>query len=111
MGIGCLVHDIKDIGCGPGHSIPEIMIVSPPPLLDEMNEWNSIFADAPEKSRELSLQYETMADSLEVHFFDAGSVVTCNEADGFHIDDKGHKLLGTALAQEIEAIGWTNDDG
>lgn len=47
-----------------------------------------------------------MADSLEAHFFDAGTVCQCSPADGFHIDEDAHRLLGEALAQEVLAIGW-----
>lgn len=107
MGIGCLVYDIKELAPGPGGSTPEIMIVAPPPMQDDVKEWKSIFAGAPEKSRLLALEFEVLADSLELHFFDAGSVVSCSEADGFHIDAEAHRLLGTALARAVDAIGWS----
>ena len=108
MGIGCLVHDIRGLSPGPlGHD-PEIMIVAPPPMLDDVKEWEAIFSGAQEKSRRLALAFEVMADSLEAHFFDAGSVCQCSPADGFHIDAEAHKQLGEALAQEVIAIGWGN---
>jgi lysophospholipase L1-like esterase len=107
MGIGCLVYDIKELAPGPGGTTPEIMIVAPPPMQDDVKEWKSIFAGAPEKSRLLALEFEVLADSLELHFFDAGSVVSCSEADGFHIDAEAHRLLGTALARAVDAIGWS----
>ncbi len=111
MGIGCLVHDIKELTPGPGGTVPEIMIVSPPPMLDDLREWESIFSGGQAKSRRLALEFEIIADSLEVHFFDAGSVVTCSPADGFHLDGEAHRALGMALAREVEAIGWTNERG
>jgi lysophospholipase L1-like esterase len=106
MGIGCLVHDIKELLPGPGGTCPEILVISPPPMLDDIKEWEQIFKDAPPKSRELALAFEIIADSLEVHFFDAGSVVACDPVDGFHINQHAHEGLGIALAREIEAIGW-----
>ncbi|WP_339765558.1 SGNH/GDSL hydrolase family protein [uncultured Hoeflea sp.] len=109
MGIGCLIHDIKELTPGPQGTVPEIMVVSPPPMLDDIKEWEPIFSGAQRKSRELALQFEIIADSLEVHFFDAGSVVECDPLDGFHINDRAHEALGVALAQEVEAIGWTRD--
>ncbi len=108
MGIGCLVYDIKELAPGRGGKVPEIMIVAPPPMRDDLREWKSIFAGGPEKSRHLALEFEILADSLEVHFFDAGSVAACSPDDGFHIDADAHRSLGIALAQEIEAIGWTD---
>jgi len=109
MGIGCLVYDIKELSPGPLGKVPEIMIVSPPPMLDDLKEWGSIFAGAPEKSRDLALAFEVMADSLEVHFFDAGSVCNCDPADGFHFGAKANANLGAALAEEIRAIGWVDE--
>ncbi|MBL8581968.1 MAG: SGNH/GDSL hydrolase family protein [Rhizobiaceae bacterium] len=109
MGVGCLVHDIKELLPGPRGTVPEIMIVSPPPMLDEIREWHSIFAGGPEKSRRLALEFEIIADSLEVHFFDAGSVVSCDPRDGFHINEEAHAALGNALAREVEAIGWPDE--
>ncbi|RVA67664.1 SGNH/GDSL hydrolase family protein, partial [Mesorhizobium sp. M7A.F.Ca.CA.001.11.2.1] len=46
MGIGCLVYDIKELAPGPGGTTPEIMIVAPPPMQDDVKEWKSIFAGA-----------------------------------------------------------------
>jgi lysophospholipase L1-like esterase len=109
MGIGCLVHDIRELSPGPGGHNPEIMVVSPPPMLDDIKEWEAIFLGAQEKSRQLALAFEVIADSLEVHFIDAGTVCRCSPADGFHIDDEAHRQLGEALAQEVLAIGWIDE--
>ena len=106
MGIGCLVHDIKELAPGPGGTCPEILVISPPSMLDDIKEWEQIFKSAPPKSRELALEFEIIADSLEVHFFDAGSVAKCDPLDGFHINQNAHEGLGLALAREVEAIGW-----
>lgn len=109
MGIGCLVHDIRELSPGPAGHDPEIMIVAPPPMLDDVKEWEAIFSGAQQKSRQLALAFEVMADSLEAHFFDAGTACKCSPADGFHIDEEEHHLLGEALAQEVQAIGWGNE--
>ena len=106
MGIGCLIHDICELALGPDSRTPEIMIVSPPPMLDDIKEWEQIFKHAQRKSHELALQFEIIADSLEVHFFDAGSVASCDPLDGFHINQEAHEALGVALAGEVESIGW-----
>jgi lysophospholipase L1-like esterase len=106
MGIGCLVHDIRELAPGPAGLPPEIMVVSPPPMLDDIKEWEQIFKDAQPKSRELALQFEVISDSLEVHFFDSATVARCDPLDGFHIDHEAHEQLGVALAREVGAIGW-----
>jgi lysophospholipase L1-like esterase len=109
MGISCLVHDIKELKPGPDGMMPEIIIVAPPPMLDDLKDWRKIFAGAPEKSRQLALEFEILADSLELHFFDAGSVCECDPSDGFHINQVAHEALGVALAEKVLSIGWSND--
>lgn len=106
MAIGCLVHDIRELSPGPAAHPPEIMVVSPPPMLDDLKEWENIFKGGQPKSRELAFHFEVIADSLEVHFFDAGSAIECDPKDGFHLSREAHHGLGLALAREVEAIGW-----
>ena len=65
-----------------------------------------VFAGAYEKSQALAEEYEKVADAMEVHFFDAASVVSSGTDDGFHLDLAGHARLGEALAGQIELIGW-----
>lgn len=109
MGVGVLVHDIREVAMRADGSQPEILIVSPPPMLSDLKEWEPVFAGAPEKSKRLALELERLADSLECHFFDAGSVAACHADDGFHLGADAHSALGLALAQEVEAIGWRDE--
>ena len=106
MGIGCLIHDIKELEPGWNGTVPEIMVISPPPILDDIKEWGGIFAGAQDKSHQLAHEFEVISDSLEVHFFDAGSVIASDPADGFHLSREAHATLGRAVAQEVRAIGW-----
>ncbi len=41
MGIGCLIYDIKELSPGPGGHVPEILVVAPPPMLDDLHEWRA----------------------------------------------------------------------
>ncbi|QQM30572.1 SGNH/GDSL hydrolase family protein [Martelella lutilitoris] len=106
MGVGALVSDIKALPAGINGKVPEIMIVAPPPTAMELKEWSGVFMGAQEKSRALAAEYERIAEAQEVHFFDAGLVVSSSDADGFHLDAAAHAALGKAIAEEIEAIGW-----
>lgn len=106
MGVGALVQDIKSLPAGIDAKVPEIMIISPPPVCEELKEWSSVFEGAFKKSQALAFEYERIADQLEVHFFDAGRVVSSSEVDGFHLDVSSHKKLGEALCEEILSIGW-----
>ncbi|WP_421726510.1 SGNH/GDSL hydrolase family protein [Bauldia sp.] len=106
MGMGALVLDIKAMPSGPDLRTPEIMIVAPPPILEDLKGWDAVFAGGREKSLALASEYERIAEAHEVHFFDAGAVVESSEVDGFHLDQAGHARLGAAMAEEVEAIGW-----
>lgn len=106
MAVSVLVHDIREFATRQDGSQSEIMIVSPPPMLQDLKEWGPVFAGASEKSHCLALEFERIADSLECHFFDAGSVARSHEDDGVHLGADAHLALGQALAQEVEAIGW-----
>lgn len=110
MGMGALVQDVKALPAGVDGRIPEIMIISPPPVCRNLKEWAPVFQGAYEKSWDLAVEYERVADALEIHFFDAGQVVASSEEDGFHLDKHAHRKLGEAIADEILAIGWPDLD-
>lgn len=106
MGVGALVSDIKSMPAGIDGKTPEIMIISPPPILEDLKGWDSVFDGGREKSLQFAEEFERVADAQEVHFYDAGSIVASSAVDGFHLDIAAHKTLGEAIALEIEAIGW-----
>jgi lysophospholipase L1-like esterase len=106
MGVNALVRDAKEMRPGPKSRVPEIMIVSPPPIREDLKGWESVFEQGRAKSLRLAEEYARVAEALEVHFFDAGSVVESSEIDGFHLDLPAHAALGRAIAEAIESIGW-----
>lgn len=107
MGVAALVQDIKSMPAGIDGGAPEILIVSPPPVCDNLKEWQSVFEGAQAKSHALAVEYERVAEAQEAHFFNAGLVVQSSQEDGFHLDRAAHATLGQAIVEEIEAIGWT----
>lgn len=104
MGVSALVGDIKAIRPGHELEVPEILLVSPPPILTDLRGWESVFDGGREKSLRLAEEYERVAAVHGVRFFDAGVVAESSDVDGFHLDVAGHLALGTALADEIRAI-------
>lgn len=110
-GVRALIEDIRTIGPGQDGAMPELILVSPPPILRDLRGWEPVFEDAYEKSHELAAAYESVADAMEVHYFDAGSVAKSAETDGFHLDLPGHAALGQALAEQVFLIGWPEQHG
>lgn len=101
-----LVDDIRRIGPSRDGGMPEVILVSPPPVLADLRGWEPVFENAYAKSRALAPAYEAIADAVEVHFFDAGSVAECSPVDGFHLGLDGHAKLGRAMAEQVQMIGW-----
>jgi hypothetical protein len=55
-------------------------------------------------SKELSKLYEGIANLGGAAFFDAGSVITTDGADGLHLTVEAEKKLGTAVAAKVKEI-------
>ena len=105
-GMRVLIEDIRRLDAGPGGAMPEVILVSPPPVRRDLRGWEPVFEGAYDKSRELAAAYESVADLTEVHYFDAGSVARSAEVDGFHLDQDSHAALGEAMAEQVRQIGW-----
>lgn len=104
MGVSALISDIQGIAPGRDGDVPQIILVSPPPILKDLRGWESVFQGGYEKSLRLAEEYANVADVRGVHFFDAGSVANSSDMDGFHLDVESHKALGHALAQRVTQV-------
>jgi lysophospholipase L1-like esterase len=103
-GVGVLVEMVKAAKVGRGEGVPEIVVVCPPRVRDELPSHADLFAGAPLKSRELARHYQRVATETGVRFFDAGTVVQSSEIDGFHLDPDAHAVLGRAIAAQIAQL-------
>jgi len=103
-GVGVLVTLVKTSGAGHNEGVPEILVISPPPMLRELPLHAELFRGGYEKSLELAGYYKALAERLGVRFFDAGSVMTSSKIDGFHLDPEAHAALGKAVATEVGKI-------
>jgi lysophospholipase L1-like esterase len=103
-GVGVLVSLIQTSGIGRNEGVPEILVISPPPMLRELPMHAELFRGGYEKSLELAGYYKALAARLGVRFFDAGGVMTSSKIDGFHFDPEAHAALGKAVAAEIANI-------
>jgi lysophospholipase L1-like esterase len=103
-GVGVLVSMVKTAAVGRNDGVPEIIVISPPPMLRDLPLHAEMFLGGHEKSLELARYFRAVAERLGVRFFDAGSVMTSSKIDGFHFDPDGHAALGKAVAAEIAKI-------
>lgn len=101
QGAGVLVDLVKRSACGPNESVPEVLLVCPPVVLDHLPSHADMFAGAPAKSRDMARHYQAVAGDRSVHFLDAGTIIRSSAFDGFHLDPEAHGVLGRAIATEI----------
>ncbi len=83
---------------------PQILLVSPS-LVEEMPpEDDKEFIGAIAKSRQFATHYKSVADALNVHFFDAAQVIKTSVIDGVHWDPCQHGAFGKAIADAVVEI-------
>lgn len=107
VGMSLLLTHVLTSGGGVGtvYAAPEVLLVAPPPLGEMGHPWfDVVFAGAREKSVGLARRYESLAGFLHVSFFDAGSVISTDGVDGVHLTVENNRVLGEALAGEVERI-------
>jgi lysophospholipase L1-like esterase len=80
------------------YEVPDILIVSPPPICETANAiTGAIFKGGVEQSSMLASLYRDLADELGCGFFDAGSVAKTTPIDGVHLDANNTRALGRGL--------------
>jgi lysophospholipase L1-like esterase len=105
MGMERLIHIVKSANYVKGFKTPEILIVSPPSLVPTEDEWfNELWGHAITESKLFAKHYARVAQEMNVHFFDAGSVAVADKTDGGHLDAANTKAIGVALVPAVKKI-------
>src|SRR5277367_578776 len=104
QGLATLVAAIRQAPVEPGMSIPPILVIAPPPILNPKGPISAKFAGAAVKSAGLADAYRAVASELGCHFFDSGSVTAASLVDGVHLDADQHQSLGRALARFVAGL-------
>jgi lysophospholipase L1-like esterase len=105
-GAATLLEIIQKSGAGPDGQPPQVLLISPPPVLalEGESEWRDQFEGAPEKSKQLAKYYAIVAQQFSVHFMDAASVMVSSPRDGIHFEAEDHAKLGVAAAKKVKEI-------
>lgn len=101
LGMERLVRKCMSVDCWGGKK-PNILIVSPPPIGDALND-PCMGIHCAEKSRGLAKYYREKAALLGVHFMDAAGC-EFNQIDYMHLTRRGHAQLAERFAQLIPQI-------
>jgi len=105
-GIKELALQVKSFRYGPAYPVPEILIVSPIILGEDIE--NSIFtgftSTARNRSKELAPLYKKVADELECGYFDASTVACASGIDSLHMEADSHIRIAEALLNIVREL-------
>jgi lysophospholipase L1-like esterase len=104
-GVARLVEITRRHMYTPGESVPEVLIVAPPALVETDDAYfDHLFTHAIAESRLFGKWYAETARELGCHFFDAASVAVADPVDGIHLDAANTIRIGEALAAPVRSI-------
>jgi hypothetical protein len=101
-GIGVLIDIVKNSGCGPNNSSPEILILIPPEVR-KLSNFKEVFGDCHSRSRELPRVYSKISREKGVEYIDIGRWVRFSDADGIHYEVAELKKLGLLVGEYIKS--------
>ena len=102
-GMETLIGMVKTSNSGPDKSAPAILIVAPPPVIDEAVEiCGPMFLDAKEKSLGLDAALSRVAEQQGCAYLNAGAIAVSDPADGLHLSAESHRALGRAIGAKIK---------
>ncbi len=91
-----------------GEPVPEIILVSPPHVVETTNEnMLSNFGGLEHllrESRDFARHYRRHASETGVHFFDAATVAQADPRDGVHLDAANTRAIGEGLVPLVKQV-------
>lgn len=82
---------------------PQLLLVSPPLVIEAHLQGDPMFIGAEQKTRALPVAVEAIATQIGADFYDA-SFVCGSELEGVHLDEESNRLLGAGLANTVRDI-------
>lgn len=98
-----LVSVMRSSACGPAGGAPDILVVTPTPIL-EAGVLADFFRGGAAKSNELADMFTLMGERADVPVFHAGSVCAVSTTDGIHFEPNALRALGEALAGQVQKL-------
>ena len=101
LSVGVLVNDVKQAKVGHDGKSPNILIIAPAPILAECEIPFPAFNGQAEISQGFAEAYAAVAQEQQVHFLDAGALISSSPVDGIHLSSHSHGVLGKAVADYV----------
>ena len=102
-GIKPLLEIVASVAPKNGGVKSQTLIVAPPPL-GRLSILADMFEGGNKKSNLFANHYEAIARLYDSHFLNAGEVINSSDTDGIHFDPDQHRLLGEAIATNVQSI-------
>lgn len=99
-GAEMLVDMVQASAAGRTNSCPQVLLVSPPHIREDVPE-HAMLVGAAEKSRNFAEHYRDTAERTGCIFFDA-ACIEVSELDGVHVSAVGHRDLGVKLSLAVK---------
>jgi lysophospholipase L1-like esterase len=85
-------------------TVGKVLLIAPPPV-KECGDFALMFSGASTRCKGLAAAILRVAEEEGATFFDAGTVIETDEADGIHWSAASHATLGEALEPVIRSLG------
>ncbi len=102
-GEGELVTIALESLAGPGAAPPRVLVLGLP-RLGRLTELAEMFAGAEEKAAQLPEHLKAVAAARGADFLDLGELLAYSDADGIHLDERGHRTIGEAVAGAVRRM-------
>ena len=106
-GLEKIITNVKLGGYGPGGDDPEILVISPVSLLDNIEQtWlvNEFDAGSLKRDKGLAEAFKAVAERNGCHFMNAADYAEASPLDALHMDDAGLKKLAEAVYKKTKSI-------
>jgi lysophospholipase L1-like esterase len=101
--VSLLAETARNTPFGPDESRPKVLIICPPPVA-LLTDYDTMFAGAVEKSREMPRYYALAAKWAQCEFLNAGDFIQSSDLDGIHFEATEHAKLGAAVADKVRQM-------
>lgn len=98
-----LVTMLRFYCAGPGRTVPKVLLVAPPPIL-EVDWLGEKLVGGRAKSLGLAAAIRASAERLGVAFLDAGTHIEVSPIDGLHYDAATQRKLGLAITEAVREL-------
>lgn len=104
VGIKKLITFAKESKKNPFGLAPKILVIAPQPIVHSPNLHEQYNEISIEKSHNLAINYQRIAEEEDCEFLNAAESVTSSIVDGVHLDADSSQHLGEIIAEKVKEI-------